>query len=570
MSRTRTLLSCLLCWLTVPLGAAPVVLDDCESIAGWKAAGGAAVAKAPSAAVGQGALAVTLPGTVQRELSNRPLPGCLAWDTAAGLSFQVKGDGSDQFGCLAVGTSHAGAYTYVAYFPLRDTNWHPVTVAWADFVPESQCEALGAPGGLPPSGINVLRFGSRWNIWHNNQPMPKVTFAVDQITVVEQAPAVGPAPKLRPFEDVVARLKAKQPVRIVCMGDSITAGTALANKDQDRYAVGVQQRLRDWLGSPGLTCVSRAVGGARLNDARAWVPRDFAGDPPDLVTVLYGYNDKSNTFCREYFKRSLLDYLERLARRTGGRTAVLLMATLPGTGPRFLMLDDFAEVVRQTAKEQGLPCLDLHQAFKAIGREAIEDEFADMAHPNEAGHQRLADLIARYLAGAAGVTPPKAAAATQPTVEPGQPQRWTFAAGLDGWRLDGGDEVRLAAGQGVEGRGALEYQMVAKPAKDHRRAWSPLVAVKPGQRYVATAQVKCLTAGTGTVGLYLASYADAPGTGEPQISLIRAAGNLVGRWEPVTGKLVIPARAAAIRLLVWSSRDSTGSFLVGDVALTPK
>jgi lysophospholipase L1-like esterase len=398
-------------WLVLgligPLRAEPVVLSDCESVTGWTAQAPATVAAAADAAVGQGAVQIGLPGTVARTLAPRATAAMAAWDRYQGLSFRVKGDGSANFGCLAVGGGGSDSgYSYVAWFPLRDTTWHTVTVGWADLVPEGPCDPIGSLGALPPSGITQLRCGSRWTIGHNNYPLPRVSFGLDQIQLEEAVPPPPAAPDPAPFAQVVAKLKAGEPVRIVCMGDSITAGTSLPDRDHQRYAVLVERRLRDWLRNEQITCESRAVGGARLTDARAWVPRDFVGPPPDLITVLYGYNDKSGTQTRDYYQRSLTDYLARLARATEGRSAILLLTCLPGTGPRWSMLDDFADAVRETARTRGLACFDLQGVMKSLGREGIEPFFADQAHPNVAGHERLADALARYLATAAGVTPP--------------------------------------------------------------------------------------------------------------------------------------------------------------------
>lgn len=551
-------------WLATAAGAAPVLLTDCETPAGWRVTGAASCAAADSAAVGKGAIRVGLPGNAILELGKQWLPGSAAWDTYQGVSFYVKGDGSDNYGCLAIGAAAEGAYTFVHYFPLRETAWHKLTVPWAEFVPEGQWDPIGSPGALPPSGITTIRCGSRWVIGHNNQPLPRVEFSLDQVMLEEQVAAPAAAPPPRPFASVVERLKARQPVSIVCLGDSITAGTSLPDKEQQRYAVGVGQRLRTWLGYEQVTCVSRAVGGAKLTDARAWIPRDLAGDPPDLVTILYGYNDKSNTFTREAFKRSLVDYLDRVARATGGRSALLPMATLPGNGPRFVMMDDFAEVVREVARERDLPCLDLHAVFKAIGRERIGEFFADMAHPNIEGHQLLAEAIAGYLARAAGVTPPPPPPA--PAIEPGVARSWSFEADAEGWRLDG--EVSVAQGTAVSGQGALRFAMAA-PAADHRRAWSPIVPVKPGQRYDLSARIYRTEPAKGNHGLYVGYYTTADGAGEPGIQPVRGASNMPGVWEPVSGRITIPDGVAALTVLIWAAREASGTFWVDEVTLTP-
>jgi lysophospholipase L1-like esterase len=298
---------------------------------------------------------------------------------------------------MAVGQNPQGNYCYVYYFPLKDTQWHKLTISWDDLVPEDQCYPIGTYGALPPSGIMTIRFGTRWTIWHNNAPISEHQYCIDQIQIEEKVEKPGPAPALRPFSEIQDLFRAKKPVHIVCMGDSITAGTALMDKEKERYAVLLQDLLRKKLGYGQIFCESRAVGGARLTDARAWVPRDFVGDPPDLVTILYGYNDKSSAQTNAYFKDSLNDYLDRIARKTAGKTAVLLLPTIPGMGPRFVMMDDFADAVRETAQARGIACFDLQKVFKAIGREKINDLLADMAHPNAEGHRLIADSLANFL-----------------------------------------------------------------------------------------------------------------------------------------------------------------------------
>ena len=389
----------ILCGLGQAFGQ-PYVLEDFENLTDWQTNGKtAAFKKADTAAVGNGAICVTLPGMVYKELAKKPLPGSAAWDKCDGLSFWVKGDGSDLFGCMAVGQGPQGNYCFVHYFPLKDTQWHKVTVSWDDLVPEDQYYPIGSPGALPPSGIMAIRFGTRWTIYHNNNPVPPHQYCIDQVQIEEKVEKPGPTPPLRPFSEIQELFRAKKPVHIVCMGDSITAGTSLKDKEKERYAVLLQDMLRKRLGYEQVFSESRAVGGARLTDARAWVPRDLVGDPPDLVTILYGYNDKSGAHTKAYFKDSLNDYLDRIARKTQGKTAVLLLPTIPGMGPRFVMMDDFADAVRETAQARGLACFDLQKVFKEIGREKINDDLADMAHPNAEGHRIIADAIAKFLAG---------------------------------------------------------------------------------------------------------------------------------------------------------------------------
>jgi len=385
------------------------VIEDFEDQSRWKGTSERVkIANASPAAVGDGALQVTLPGMAYMNLyySMPPLEN-RDWDRYGGVSFWVKGDGGDQFGCLALcGRKYTWGYCHAAYFPLKTTEWTQYTFAWDDFVPESAVRPIGTRGALPPSGIQYLRLGDRWTISHNNRKIPQYTFCIDQIELIEDVGGSAHVPRIRALAEVLDSLKAGTAVHIVCMGDSVTAGTGLHNPDEERYADRMQQQLRTWLGRDSITVESRAVGGASGQNLRAWVARDFAGEPPDLVTIMVGYNDKSAGTSCEFFGYSLSDYVDRIARQTGGRSAILLIPTLPGRRHRFVMMDDYADRVRAVAAQRGLPVCGVQEKFKALGRDGMERLFADLAHPNAEGHRLIADTLCRFLLTQAGVPVP--------------------------------------------------------------------------------------------------------------------------------------------------------------------
>ncbi|MBN1673912.1 MAG: CIA30 family protein [Kiritimatiellae bacterium] len=409
----RAVVAMLVSVLPVCSCLAQAVIEDFEHLDAWKVdKSKAKIAAATPAAVGESAIQVTFPGMAYRRLYKSPPLENADWDSYEGISFYARGDGSDLYGCLALGgRSWQSGHVYVYYFPLRHTDWRPYTIAWDDLVPESDVLPIGRLGALPPSGIQHVRLGSRWQIGHNNARIPPHTYSVDHIALAKKVPRDRAVPAPRPFAEVAARLKSGAALHVVCMGDSITAGTSLKDKDASRYATQTQNTLRQWLKRDNITVESRAVGGAKGWDLRAWVHRDFEGEPPDLVTVLFGYNDKSAALAVEGFRRSLNDYIDRVARKTGGKTAILLLPTIPGKRHRFVMMDDYAECVREVAARRGLAMCDVQKVFKALGREGVENYFADMAHPNEAGHQLMADTLARFLMNAAGIAIPDAAAA---------------------------------------------------------------------------------------------------------------------------------------------------------------
>ncbi|MCE5217794.1 GDSL-type esterase/lipase family protein [bacterium] len=385
----------LLALLVVPC-AAQTLLTGLEDISKWQATGGAVVERSTDAHEGAACAKVTMPGQLSgRILDNYP-PA--AFDTAQGVSFWAKGDGSREWGCIALfGDGSNRSYSYCYFFPLSSTEWRKYDVPWADWIPEGAFTAIGTPGGLPPSGVQWLRLGTRWTITFNNAQIAKHTYWVDEVRLEQSAPQPAAAPAPASLASVITKLRDKKPVHILCMGDSITAGTGLPDRDAQRYATLLQAQLRQRLGYNEVYAESRAVGGAKVTDARAWVNRDFQGPAPDLVTTLYGYNDKSNLFSAQQFADSLNDYYRRICAVTGGKTAILPLTTIPGAGPRFVMMDDFAQVVRDVAGSWHISYLDLGAAMKKIGREELLPYMGDMAHPNPSGHELMATVIADYL-----------------------------------------------------------------------------------------------------------------------------------------------------------------------------
>lgn len=376
-------------------------VETFDKTEGWERQGGGRIEPAAEAAVGAGAATFSLPGALFKKVQPpKPrVPGALD-EGYQGVSFWAKGDGSDQFGTVVLCGAHPlwFPFKYAYSFPLKETAWKKYVVAWRDWIPEDPVYPVGSPGGAAPSNIQYVKVGSKWAITHNNRELPKFSFGLDQLQLEAEAPAEAPAPALQKLDAVRAKLAARQPVQILCLGDSITAGTSLGKPDEERYAQVLERLLRQRLGYDGVSVLSRAVGGAQVNDLRLWAARDFAAVAPDLVVIMVGYNDKSWGYPADYYASALSDYLDRVARLTQGRAAAVLMPPIPGRGARFVMMDDYADAVRKLAAARGVALCDMNKVFKAFGRDGLSAYFADDAHPAAKGHAVMAETLADALA----------------------------------------------------------------------------------------------------------------------------------------------------------------------------
>ncbi|MBO4632201.1 MAG: hypothetical protein J5858_09785, partial [Lentisphaeria bacterium] len=322
------------------------------------------------------------------------------WDQKYnGIAFKAKGNGSNDYAPINVIVGWS--LTFRWYIPLKNTNWQEYRIHFNDFVPAG-CYALEistTPGNMGISGFKGICFGDRWSIWHNNAKRQPVSFEIADIRLISDAKPVYELKKCKTasLENVKKRMKAGEKVKILCLGDSITAGTALSHPDGTRYADVTGQLLRSKYGCKGVTSKSFAVGGANSWDVVGWLQRDF-DEIPDLVTFMCGYNDFSIGMSPDVYRNFLEMFINRVTALSKGKTAIVLFAPIPGCGPRFNAHDKYAQVVRDVAKKYGVGCFDANAVFKKkFTVKTMDSVFRDMAHPGPEGHRIIAENLAEFL-----------------------------------------------------------------------------------------------------------------------------------------------------------------------------
>lgn len=199
------------------------------------------------------------------------------------------------------------------------------------------------------------------------------------------------------------------PVVVVCVGDSITAGTVRAGVND--VEGGWPGRLGRLLGHRARV-VNRGIGGAtaglwagtaaprataiylRLMERR-WpelagaddaplLDRVLVHDRPDVVVVLLGVNDLRVDDSRDG-ERRLLGDLERLVRDARLVVPNVLVVTLP---PVPGLSREAVARVNTGILELGAPVISVWAEMD--GREGL---FADGVHPTPEGHQALAEIV---------------------------------------------------------------------------------------------------------------------------------------------------------------------------------
>ncbi len=326
------------------------------------------------------------------------------WDEAAGISFWVKGDGSRHWGGLELIDQANYALRYGYCFPVDSTEWQKITVPWCDLIPELPAGQLVDPrGGYAPSKFGNLWFG-KWYYW---QDYPACSFTIDQVSLERSIPVdrADYTPSQRGTPRLLAKLKARKPVTIVTMGDSLSDKRHWANREvlwsevlvgelKKRY--GVEVRL-----------VNPAVGGTQLTQNLVLMPRWLKDSPrPDLVTVWFGFNDWDAGMRREHWQEVLRFATDRIRRMTQEQSEIILMTTCPSL-ERWDTMQELAEGVRSVTVEKRTGLADVAAAFHRTG----SDESArkslycwDKTHLGRPGHELAAETVLRAIIELDGAT----------------------------------------------------------------------------------------------------------------------------------------------------------------------
>lgn len=196
----------------------------------------------------------------------------------------------------------------------------------------------------------------------------------------------------------------KKPVKVACVGNSITYGYAVENREQNCYPTQLQQLLGDGydvrnFGLSGATLLNRGHNPYTLTQQYA----DAIAFKPDIVIIHLGINDTDPRNWPNYNDQFIPDYLALIDsfREANPNARILISRLTPltayhhrfDTGTRIwrLMEQDAIEKVARTANVElfdfGAPLADRQNLLP------------DAVHPNAEGHRLMAETAQKALTG---------------------------------------------------------------------------------------------------------------------------------------------------------------------------
>lgn len=197
-----------------------------------------------------------------------------------------------------------------------------------------------------------------------------------------------------------AKLSSHDPVKIVCLGDSVTGiyyHTGGLRAYPEMIAVGLKLIDPD----AHVTVINAGISGHSTVNGIARLEKDVLEHQPDLVTVMFGLNDMTRVPKAE-FQANLQTIIER-CRRIG---AEVLLCTPNGVidtaGRPRAKLEEFNRAMKEVGEQTQTPVSDVYAAHEAVRAQdpvAFRLMCSDEIHPNMDGHKLNAETICQTITG---------------------------------------------------------------------------------------------------------------------------------------------------------------------------
>jgi lysophospholipase L1-like esterase len=191
----------------------------------------------------------------------------------------------------------------------------------------------------------------------------------------------------------------KGPIKLACVGDSITAGSGTTGKNS--YPAQLRRMLgRKWevsnFGSSGRTLLNS--GDVPYQTKGKF--KEALASKPDVVVIMLGTNDSKpqNWKHKDQFAADLKDMVGRFQKlESKPRVFINTPPTVVGDGKFGIneaAVEEQLPIIEKVAGEMGATVIDVHAA--TVGKDAL---FPDHVHPNNAGAEVLAKTVYTALTG---------------------------------------------------------------------------------------------------------------------------------------------------------------------------
>lgn len=205
------------------------------------------------------------------------------------------------------------------------------------------------------------------------------------------------------LKDIKDELKKEWPhnrtINLVFHGHSVPTGYFRTPEVRtfDSYPFVLLKELKAVYPNAVINVITTSIGGENSTQGAKRFKKDVLIHKPDVLFIDYALNDRSIGL--EQSKKNLEKMIKQALKKG---IKIILMTPSPDISVDFLKpgneLDLFAQQIRSLAAKYKIGVVDSFGIFKQAAGEGkdIKDYMAQSNHPNEKGHQLIADGIMQY------------------------------------------------------------------------------------------------------------------------------------------------------------------------------
>lgn len=195
-------------------------------------------------------------------------------------------------------------------------------------------------------------------------------------------------------------VEAKEPIRIVCIGDSIT-GVYYHSGSVRAYPEMLQIALQKLHPKASITVHNAGISGDTSKGGLARLERDVLTHKPHLVTIMFGMNDLARAPIADF-----VTHMKQIIKRCRDAGADVVLCTQNSIVDSAIRpatkLTEYSQTIRDLGKAESLGVADCHAAFEAVrAKDPLQWNLmlSDAIHPNMDGHKFFAETIAKTITG---------------------------------------------------------------------------------------------------------------------------------------------------------------------------
>ena len=201
-------------------------------------------------------------------------------------------------------------------------------------------------------------------------------------------------------------MSAAKPTRVVFFGDSITQAGIKPG--------GYIDRLKGMLPAEQYELIGAGIGGNKIYDLFLRMDDDVLAQKPDVVVIWVGVNDvwHKATSGTGTDPDKFVKFYEAVVKKLQAANTRVVLCTPAAIGEKTDMtnqqdgdLNQYSQFIRDLAKKQNLPLVDLRQAFQEYDLKNNPENkdrgilTTDRVHLNDAGNQFVAEQMKAVLGG---------------------------------------------------------------------------------------------------------------------------------------------------------------------------